>query len=118
MRFESHCGCHNPVHCVIPPFMLEKLAQSANTKLRDMAIDNLQLGARVRAQRSFVSVLFSEITGYEALTGAPKINRKVYDQGNRNPPDRYLPGKLVRFEDGPTSKDVAVNEAYNYAGST
>jgi Zn-dependent metalloprotease len=118
MRFLSHCSCHNPVHCVIPPFMLEKLAQSSNTKVRDTAIDNLQMGARVRAQRSFVSTLSSDITGYEAVIGAPRMNRKVYDQGRRNPPDRYLPGKLVRFEGGPASKDAAVNEAYNYAGST
>ncbi|MFN0304334.1 MAG: M4 family metallopeptidase [Burkholderiales bacterium] len=118
MRYASLCRCHNPIHCVIPPFMLEKLAQSGNDKVRDTALENLQLGSRVRARRSVISTLSSEITGYEAVTGTPRTNRKVYDQGKRNPPDRFLPGKLVRSEGGPASSDVAVNEAYNYAGST
>ncbi len=118
MRYTPQCGCHDPIHCIIPPFILEKLSQSGNTKVRDTALENLQLGARIRAHRSVVSVLPSEIIGYEAVTGTPKMNRKVYDQGKRNPPDRFLPGKLVRSEGGPASPDVTVNEAYNYAGST
>jgi len=47
-----------------------------------------------------------------------RARREVYDQGNRNPPDRFLPGRLARKERDPRSGDAAVDEAYNYAGST
>ena len=53
-----------------------------------------------------------------AAPGRPKLRREVYTQGNRNPPDRFLPGRLVRGEHDPASGDPAVDEAYNYAGST
>jgi len=118
MQLAPVCRCHNPIHCVVPPFILEKLANSTDKRVRDRALENLQLGAQVRAHREIVSTLSSSIIGHEVVIGAPKVNRKIYDQGKRNPPDRFLPGRLVRSEGQARSSDPAVNEAYDYAGST
>jgi Zn-dependent metalloprotease len=116
---ERHpCSAHNPIHCIVPPFILEKLAQSADRKVRERALANLQLGAQFRATRGIVSVLPSRVLRFGATQGPARLRREVYDQGNRNPPDRYLPGKLRRAEGGPAAHDPAVDEAYNYAGST
>lgn len=111
-------GGHNPLHCVVPPFILEKLAKSTDSKLRDMALQNLQLGSHFRAHRAIVSALPLQTLRAGAVTGRPKLRREVYDQGRRNPPDRFLPGRLVRDEGDKASRDPAVDEAYNYAGST
>jgi Zn-dependent metalloprotease len=115
-RVAAH-PCHDPIHCVVPPFILERLAESDNRKVRERALENLQLGARIRAARAFAAALPSAGTRY-AVPGTARLRREVYDQGNRNPPDRFLPGKLRRAEGSKATKDLAVDEAYNYAGST
>jgi len=118
MPHAGPCSAHNPIHCVVPPFILERLAQSEDRKVRERALANLQLGAEVRAMRAIVSVLPSRILRFGAVPGPARMRREVYDQGNRTPPDRFLPGKLRRSEHGPATHDPAVDEAYNYAGST
>lgn len=106
-------GGRDPLRCVVPPFILEKLAKSADGKLRDMALQNLQLGSHFRAHRAIVSALPLQTLRAGAVTGRPKLRREVYDQGRRNPPDRFLPGRRVRDEGEKASRDPAVDEAYN-----
>ena len=43
----------HPIQCIIPPYMLERLARSANVKVRDQAIAGLSQAAAVRAVRAF-----------------------------------------------------------------
>ena len=57
MPHAGSCSTHNPIHCVVPPFILEKLAQSADRRVRERALINLQLGAQIRAARGIVSTL-------------------------------------------------------------
>ena len=118
MRDPAACGGHNPLHCIIPPFVLERLARSGDKRVRDRALENLQLAAQIRATRAIVSTLPAGAPRVGAAPGRPRLRREVYTQGNRNPPDRFLPGRLVRDEHDPASRDPAVDEAYNYAGST
>jgi Zn-dependent metalloprotease len=118
MDHPAGCSCHNPLHCILPPFLLERLSQSDNARVRDSALQNLQLGAQIRASRAFVSQLPSAVLRYGVTTGKGRLQREVYDQGKRNPPDRFLPGKLRRAEGDPRVGDPAVDEAYDYAGAT
>jgi Zn-dependent metalloprotease len=118
MHHALPCSGHNPIFCVVPPFILEKLAQSADRKVRERALSNLQLGAQIRAARGIVSTLPARVLRFGAVPGPARVRREVYDQGNLNPPDRNLPGKLRRAERGPATHDPAVDEAYNYAGAT
>ena len=118
MPDHSPCRGRNPLHCIIPPILLERLAKSANKRVRDRALENLQIAAQFRATRAIVSTLPTLAARPGAVAGRPRLRREVYTQGNRNPPDRFLPGRLVRDEHDPASGDAAVDEAYNYAGST
>jgi Zn-dependent metalloprotease len=118
MRDPAACRGHNPLHCIIPPFVLERLAKSGDKRVRDRALENLQLAAQFRATRAIMSTLPTAAPRVGVAAGRPRLRREVYTQGNRNPPDRFLPGRLVRDEHDPASGDAAVDEAYNYAGST
>ena len=101
----------DPVHCIIPPYMLDHLARSADPRLRDLAIAAISRAASVRAVRAFAQ-------GAPLMMAVPspqgRKNRLVYDARRK---DR-LPGRLVRSEGGKKSADVAVNEAYDFSGDT
>ena len=116
------CIAHSrdPVQCIIPPFMLERLAESRNASVRKAALRNLQVSAEVRTQRALLANFGA---GYLRNTlprsaGATKLERRVYDQGGRNPPASRLPGTLRRAEGQAATGDAAVDEAYRFAGNT
>lgn len=101
---------HNPVHCLIPPYILERLLKSKNPKVRDHAVRNLAAAAEFRARRNVFRA--APMMGISASPLAKK-HRLVYTAGGST----TLPGKLLRSEGAPASKDSAVNDAYNHSGS-
>jgi Zn-dependent metalloprotease len=108
------CACHrHSLFCIIPPYMLENMASSDNAQVRKLAIDTIEASAEARATRRVMREM-PEMAIMGALAG--KKNRMVYDAQGKGM--HSLPGKLVRGEGGRTSKDAAVNEAYNHAGTT
>lgn len=106
-------GCRSPLHCIIPPYLLNRLAKSADAKIRDLAIDAIANAAAVRAARMTLATM-------PAMSAIPspaaKKHRLVYDVRNGGQAD--LPGTLVREEAGKASSDPAVNEAYRHSGTT
>lgn len=92
---------------VIPPHILTKLAES--DKHREHALRTLALGERFRGRREVRSA-------FEGLAGVPagQKRRTIYDTQNQT----TLPGSLVRGEGDPTTSDIAVTEAYDFAGAT
>lgn len=113
-------GVHDAVQCIVPPYMLERLAQSRHRALRDAAIDNLQAAASVRGKRSVIAALPAAFLKYTAAApaGAPTKRREIYDQGKKDPPDHDLPGKRLRSEGQPATGDGAADEAYAFSGHT
>ncbi|MFO1425454.1 MAG: hypothetical protein U1F11_00465 [Steroidobacteraceae bacterium] len=113
-------SARDPLQCIVPPFLLERLAQSPDAKLRKAALRNLQVGAEVRAQRALLGNLGAGWLRHTLpRTAAPtKLRREVYDQGGSNPPTGGLPGRLRRAEGDAASGDAAVDEAYRYSGDT
>ena len=103
-------NCRNPLHCIVPGFILKRMADSPNKEVRRFAIDNIGPSAAMRAVRKTVSSMqfFAAIP-----SPAGKKDRLIYDGGNL--PD--LPGKLVRSEGDPKHKDVSVNEALSETGA-
>ena len=105
--------CPNPIHCILPPYVLDQLAKSAVPKVRRLAIEAIARSAALRATRTALSP-------FAAMTAVPspeaKKNRLVYDMENQG--SSFLPGELVRGEKDKASKDPAVNEAFNYSGNT
>lgn len=111
----------DPAQCIIPPFLLERLASSANKKVREGALRNMQAASHVRAFRSLAGAMPRPLTPYAGAAPAkPKLRREIYNQGHNDPAEYegYLPGKLVRSEGQAATGDPAVDEAYNYSGAT
>ena len=106
-------GCPNPVHCFVPPYILDRLAQSSDATIRRQAIENIARSATLRATRRALSPL-AAIMSVASPDG--KKRRLVYDAAGRG--TSQLPGKLVRSEGDRATEDAAVNEAYDGAGDT
>lgn len=95
----------NPYQCIVPPYIVEKLAQSENPEVRAEAIAHLSADATVRAFRQPESTTLSLIP--MASPNRQRL-RLVYDAQQTN----QLPGTLVRAEGQDDVSDEAVNEAY------
>jgi Zn-dependent metalloprotease len=101
----------HPVHCIIPPYITERLAQSADPKIRARAIANLSRAAAFRAVRRLSQDMPALMVTMSPEKGK---HRLVYDSRKTD----QLPGTLVRSEGDKDVKDPAVNEAYDGAGAT
>jgi Zn-dependent metalloprotease len=90
--------------------MLRHLSQQGPAHLRQRALQTLQHSERLRGQRDMLAFL-----GAVALaTPAGAKHRSIYNLAHGT----ALPGKLVRDEGAPKSRDAHVNEAYDYSGAT
>ena len=108
------CSCQrNGLFCIIPPYMLETLASSPDSKVRKFAVDAIETSADARATRRVMREMPAMATMAAPLG---KKNRLVYDAQHKGM--TALPGKLVRSEGQPKVADVAINEAYDYSGVT
>lgn len=101
----------HPLHCIIPPYMAEYMAKSVDPALREAALAHLASGSMYRTQRTSAQALPSLMALPSPESGK---HRLVYDASNSD----ILPGKLVRSEGQPATKDLAINEAYDYSGTT
>ena len=101
---------HSPIHCILPPHMLQEIATKGTTSQREYALPTMKASAQLRGQRmalcDFSSAAFRVISGTK--------DRIVYDAKNGS----GLPGTAVRRENDPPHADVAVNEAFDGSGAT
>jgi Zn-dependent metalloprotease len=106
-------GHRHPLHCILPPHILERLAESDSKRTRRRAIDAIAQSAALRATRSTLAAM-----GAMAAIPSPRgrKHRLVYDAKHGSFVE--LPGTLVREEGERAAKDPAVNEAYNHSGYT
>src|SRR5947209_7974720 len=98
----------NPVHCIVPPHLARKLAESKDPAVRARALQSLALSARIRGHRDILSMIALP------ARGAAGKHRTIYDAGNTT----QLPGKQVRDEGDPATGDQAADEAYDGLGAT
>lgn len=111
------CDARNPLFCIIPHYMLEKMVENGSPKVKKAALQEIHKANLFRMNRSMiieghVNVKAMAKAGIENYT--LELTRRVYDAKN----SESLPGELVRKEGDPPSTDVAVNEAYDAAGAT
>ncbi len=102
---------HNPLQCIIPPYIAEHLASSENSNLRKLGQRLLSSSAAFRATRGMARMMPSMLAVASSLK---KKTRLVYDSNGTT----TLQHKLVRSEGDKETTDPAVNEAYNFAGDT
>ena len=102
---QNGCFCS-----IIPSSILTRLSTSGDAALADAAAQTIRITSSLRAFRAQLS------------TGAPSpaavahtgLKRQVFKCDNGND----LPGDPARMESDPVSADEAVNQAFDYAGTT
>jgi Zn-dependent metalloprotease len=112
------CACRNPIHCIVPPQVLESVLRSEDERKRAAAIDTLSLDQSVRAarlvnaqRRGRVPALVDAL----AFAGAGQPNRTIRDANNTQNPS---PPTIARAEGQGATGDAAVDEAYDGFGDT
>ncbi len=98
-----------PIHCIIPPHMLNEIRQRGSPAQRAKAVETIAASDVMRGAR-----LGLDVTALVFELAGAGMQRNVYDARNGS----NLPGTLVRAEGDPPLTDVAVNEAYDGAGAT
>ncbi len=107
---------HHSIFCILPPYLLEQVAQNGTEAQSDFAEQTLALSQPIREKRQ--SLTPAGRRGYTG--GQPQAavevtkQRSVYTANSGT----SLPGTLVRSEGDAPVADVAVNEAYDGSGAT
>ena len=101
------------IECIFPPHMLENINMRGDKKMRKMVANLVKHSDSYRLSRT-EKVPPNSFMAAPSLNAneKPKVKREVYD-GQKN---ASLPGKLVRTEGDPASRDKVVNAAYDGAG--
>ena len=96
MGFHDETGSRiNHSFCsFVPPYVLDHMAESSDSRVRRLAIDAIANASAIRAVRATLATMPSW-----AATPSPTFrkHRLVYDVKNGSF-DRHLPGRLVRGE--------------------
>jgi Zn-dependent metalloprotease len=103
----------NPIHCILPPHILESIKIHGDAKMKKMAERAEKEADKARVQRMTI------IPQSPTPVGPPHIaettltlRREVYNGGHKV----ALPGELVRAEGDPPVKDNTVNRVYELTG--
>jgi Zn-dependent metalloprotease len=101
----------DPIQCIIPPYITDKLAKSPDPQVRSRAIAQIQSAARMRAFREAAQAMPKMMA---AMSPDKRKHRLVYDARKKD----QLPGKLARSEGQAKVADAATNEAFDFSGHT
>ncbi len=103
---------HSSIHCILPPYVLDNIAQNGTTVQQEKAQQTALLTAQFREQRLGMASRAAVPRGPQAAGGV-KV-RNVYTANQTS----SLPGQLVRAEGAPATGDLATDEAYDGCGAT
>lgn len=108
-------GGFEPVFCtIVPPHVLDRLAQHEDSALSGPARRTLERDAYERTHRRLTTVLGAPAVAPPAGAAADRPRRTVYDAEHR----QDLPGTKVREEGSEPGADATVNRAYAGLGAT
>ncbi len=107
--------CRRPIFCILPPYMLQALANRGTEAQRAAALQTLAADQTIRAVRAAQVPVAPKAAPRISLlgTGGQK-HRTIYSANNT----QNLPGSVVRTEGAPPTGDPAVDEAYDGLGAT
>ena len=107
----------HPLHCILPPELLDRLTRTGDEQTRNSALDTLSLDRSFRQTRAEsagrVGGRSARAITFARIGGQPQ--RTIYDQRHSM---AQTPGRAVRAEGQPASQDSAVNQAYDGLGAT
>lgn len=115
--FHNHIHAHrrNPVACILPPYMLEQLVQRGTPDQQAWAQVTLNTTLVLRSERMAIARGEPPLEAVALAKAVPGVkSRTVYTCSATS----NLPGTLVRSEGQAASGDLAVDEAYDGAGTT
>ncbi|MEU6550115.1 M4 family metallopeptidase [Streptomyces sp. NPDC046915] len=108
-------GGFQPVFCtIVPPHVLDKLAQAEDSALSAPARRSLEHDAYQRTKRRLTTVIGASTVAPPAGAAADQPHRTIYDAGHTE----NLPGDKVRAEGSDPGGDATVNRAYAGLGAT
>lgn len=104
---------HNPIECIIPPYVVEKVAQNGTPAQKEWARRTIIQSAQIRGQRQAVA----DMTQRGQRMAAPARDCTVFDAATGTD----LPGTRVRGEGDPACNDPNlpdIDEAFDGAVHT
>jgi len=107
---EREMTSMHPLHCIMPPHMLEQIAENGTPRQRQWALRTLATTEQLRGQRHIAG----QVRAIAAAVRAVQRERITYDAENGT----ALPGRVARNENDPPTGDPAVDEAHDGAGAT
>lgn len=117
MNLPTSSSCRNPLHCLVPPQMLERIAENGSEAQRRWALRTLTRDHSLRMAR--LQNLQRRATGprradilTETMAGVPR--RTIRTASNTE----NVEGLVVRSEGDPATGDPATDEAYDGLGAT
>ncbi len=110
-------GHRSPLACIVPPDLLRDIIRNGTREERDTAADTMAVDQTFRTLRAhFTATVAATQVAMRPMGGAGgRPQRTIYDQGNSN---AIALGTVARTEGQKKVKDPAVNEAYDFFGST
>jgi len=102
--------CYNPIHCILPPHLVEKIIENGLEAQVERAKQTLNISGQMRGLRQSLA----DIAKKPRATAVGNKNRLIYNAQNGS----SLPGILVRSEGDDPTGDLAADEAYEGAGAT
>lgn len=100
------------IFCILPPYMLDQVAQNGSSAQREMAVRTIATSKLVREKRVDFTKAALRASSFSALGNGKQ--RTVYNAKFGT----NLPGTLARDEGSAPVDDIAVNEAYDGSGAT
>ncbi len=92
------CWNRDPVHCIVPPHMLDRMVESGDGKARGTALRMIKQSQHVRAQRGLIQdqhpAQTRDLLASALDSHSPEKVRQVFDARHRE----ELPGALARGE--------------------
>jgi len=108
---------HDPIRCIVPPEILERIARNGDQEQRENALRTLATDYSLRSIRAQNAILDAQapkrLNPHVTEGGTPV--RTILDCGNSQDPAR---ARIVRTEGDPATGDVAADEAYDGLGAT
>lgn len=106
----------NPLHCILPPVLLEHIARNGTEQQRNRALDTLSTDHAMRTTRlhGLIGQRASLRSVGRQKTADETVQRTIYTANSTE----NLPGDVVRSEGSEPSGDAATDEAYDGLGAT
>ena len=109
----------HPLNCILPPYMLENIAQNGSPDQQALAQNTLAVTSMLRQDRAAMQIAIAKgevASGDVSMApGAAAVRQRFTYTADFS---SGLPGRIIRTENDPPCGDAAIDEAHDGAGAT